>query len=155
MSRNLHVPGHSNPSANPTFDEVLSRRSFLKGALGAAVAAALPGCATQGAQPRITFTSVAPSGDDLFRVPPEYEARVLFRWGDPVGIAGAAVAAVIALASLGAMFWNEDYRPGVYGVAAFYVIAIVYFAFAGRHKLVLSPEEEFALTKGTAEYRTH
>jgi ethanolamine permease len=66
----------------------------------------------------------------------------------PVGIAGAAVAAVIALASLGAMFWNEDYRPGVYGVAAFYVIAIVYFAFAGRHKLVLSPEEEFAMTHG-------
>jgi ethanolamine permease len=46
------------------------------------------------------------------------------------------------------MFWNEDYRPGVYGVAAFYVIAIVYFAFAGRHKLVLSPEEEFAMTHG-------
>jgi uncharacterized protein len=89
MSRNLHLPGHSNASANPTFDEVLSRRAFLKGAVGVAVAAALPGCATQGLQPTIAFTPVAASSDDLFRVPPEYEAKVLFRWGDPVGIPGA------------------------------------------------------------------
>lgn len=89
MSRNLHVPGHCNASANPTFEEVLSRRTFLKGALGAAVAAALPGCATPGVQPQLTFTPIAPSSEDLFRVPPDYEAKVLFRWGDPVGIAGA------------------------------------------------------------------
>jgi secreted PhoX family phosphatase len=89
MSRNLHVPGHCNPSENPTFDEVLSRRTFLKGALGAAVAASLPGCATQGARPRISFAPIAPSSEDLFRVPPGYEAKVLFRWGDPVGIPGA------------------------------------------------------------------
>lgn len=66
----------------------------------------------------------------------------------PVGEIGAIVAAVIAVASLVAMFWNSDYRPGVYGVAVFYLIAIAYFAVAGRHKLVLSPEEEFALTHG-------
>lgn len=66
----------------------------------------------------------------------------------PVGEVGAIVAAVISVASLVAMFWNSDYRPGVYGVAVFYVIAIAYFAVAGRHKLVLSPEEEFALTHG-------
>ena len=30
----------------------------------------------------------------------------------------------------------------------FYAVAIAYFAAAGRHKLVLSPEEEFAVTKG-------
>jgi ethanolamine permease len=33
----------------------------------------------------------------------------------------------------------------VYGVAIWFVIAIAYFGLAGRHKLVLSPEEEFAL----------
>jgi len=33
-------------------------------------------------------------------------------------------------------------------VAAYFAIAILYFAIAGRHRLVLSPEEEFALTKG-------
>jgi ethanolamine permease len=66
----------------------------------------------------------------------------------PVGIWGAAVAAVIAVISLVALFWNDDYRPGVVAVAIFYVIAIAYFAAAGRRRLVLSPEEEFAVTRG-------
>ena len=66
------------------------------------------------------------------------------KWGIP----GAAVAGVIALVSLVTMFTNEDYRPGLYGVAAYYVLGVIYFAIAGRHRLVLSPEEEFALTKG-------
>jgi ethanolamine permease len=66
----------------------------------------------------------------------------------PVGEWGAAIAAVIALVTLVAMFWNSDYRAGVYGVAVFYVVALAYFALIGRHRLILSPEEEFALTKG-------
>jgi ethanolamine permease len=40
------------------------------------------------------------------------------------------------------------YRTGVYGAAIWYVLGMLYFAFVGRHKLVLSPEEEFALTRG-------
>ena len=68
----------------------------------------------------------------------------------PVGIPGAIVAGVIALASLGAILYNDEYRPGVYGVLAVYVVALAYFAIAGRHKLVLSPEEEFAMTRGEA-----
>ncbi|HXG75130.1 MAG TPA: ethanolamine permease [Gaiellaceae bacterium] len=66
----------------------------------------------------------------------------------PIGIPGAAVGALIALVSLLALFWREDYRPGVVGVAIFYVLALAYFSFSGRNKLVLSPEEEFALTRG-------
>jgi ethanolamine permease len=66
----------------------------------------------------------------------------------PLGVPGAAVAGLIALISLIAIFWNADYRPGVYGVAIFYAVAIAYFAIAGRHRLVLSPEEEFAMTGG-------
>jgi ethanolamine permease len=66
----------------------------------------------------------------------------------PVGEVGAAVAGVIALISLLALFWRDDYRPGVVGVAIFYLLALAYFALAGRNKLVLSPEEEFALTRG-------
>ena len=64
----------------------------------------------------------------------------------PLGVAGAAVAGVIALVALAALFVREDYRPGVYGVAAWFLLAILYFALVGRHKLILSPEEEFALT---------
>jgi ethanolamine permease len=66
----------------------------------------------------------------------------------PLGIPGAVIAAAIALISLVAILKNSDYRPGVYGVAIFYVVAIAYFAIAGRHRLVLSPEEEFAMTGG-------
>ena len=66
----------------------------------------------------------------------------------PIGTWGAGIGALIALASLAACFWRDDYRPGVVGVAIFYVLAIAYFALVGRHRLVLSPEEEFALTGG-------
>lgn len=66
----------------------------------------------------------------------------------PMGIPGAAIAGVIALLSLGAILYNDEYRPGVYGVAIVYLVALAYFAIAGRHRLVLSPEEEFAMTKG-------
>jgi ethanolamine permease len=66
----------------------------------------------------------------------------------PVGIFGAAVAGLIALISLVALFLNDAYRPGVYGVAIWFVLALLYFAISGRNKLVLSPEEEFAMTQG-------
>ena len=75
---------------------------------------------------------------------PNIERPYRSRWGIP----GAAIAGIIALVSLVTMFTNDDYRPGLYGVAAYYVLGVIYFAIAGRHRLVLSPEEEFALTKG-------
>ena len=58
------------------------------------------------------------------------------------------VAGVLAATSLVAIFLNSAYRPGVYGVAIYYVLGVLYFAIAGRHRLVLSPEEEFAMTRG-------
>lgn len=66
----------------------------------------------------------------------------------PWGVAGAYVAGIIALVALVSIFLNKDYRPGVYGVAVYFLLGIIYFAVAGRHRLVLSPEEEFALTQG-------
>jgi ethanolamine permease len=68
----------------------------------------------------------------------------------PWGIPGAVVAGIISLVALIATFLNEAYRPGVYGVAIWFLLAIAYFGLAGRHKLVLSPEEEFALSHGQA-----
>ena len=35
--------------------------------------------------------------------------------------------------------------PGVLWVAVWFAVAVAYFALAGRHRLILSPEEEFAL----------
>jgi ethanolamine permease len=66
----------------------------------------------------------------------------------PVGEWGAAVAGVIALVSLISLYSNSDYRPGVVGTLIYFAIGIIYFAVAGRHRLVLSPEEEFAMTRG-------
>jgi ethanolamine permease len=34
-------------------------------------------------------------------------------------------------------------------------VMMAYFLLIGRHKLILSPEEEFALTKGESEYKSH
>ena len=66
----------------------------------------------------------------------------------PIGEAGAIVAGALAAVSLVALFFNADYRPGVVGVAIWFALSVVYFAVAGRHRLVLSPEEEFAMTGG-------
>ncbi len=66
----------------------------------------------------------------------------------PFGVPGAVVAGVIALVALVSIFLNAAYRPGVYGVAIYFVLGVLYFAIFGRHRLVLSPEEEFAMTMG-------
>ncbi len=75
---------------------------------------------------------------------PNIDRPYLSPWGN----AGAMIAGIIAVVSLASIFLNEAYRPGVYGVAVYYVLGVIYFAIAGRHRLVLSPEEEFALTSG-------
>ncbi len=75
---------------------------------------------------------------------PNIERPYRSKWGIP----GAVIAGVLAATALVALFLNEAYRPGLYGVAIYYVLGVLYFAIAGRHRLVLSPEEEFALTLG-------
>ncbi|HEX2157945.1 MAG TPA: hypothetical protein VHS79_13380, partial [Actinomycetes bacterium] len=34
------------------------------------------------------------------------------------------------------------------GTLVYFLLGVAYFAVAGRHRLVLSPEEEFAMTRG-------
>ena len=41
------------------------------------------------------------------------------------------------------------------GVAIWFAVGIAYFAAFGRKKLVLSPEESFAISGGQAGYETH
>jgi ethanolamine permease len=66
----------------------------------------------------------------------------------PVGVPGAFVTIVIALVTLWYQLQDPIYRNAVYYVAGFYVLGILYFAFYGRNQLILSPEEEFAMSKG-------
>jgi ethanolamine permease len=80
----------------------------------------------------------------LRRKLPNIDRPYRSKWGVP----GAVIAGFLAAVALVAIFLNEGYRPGVYGVIIYYVLGVIYFAIAGRNRLVLSPEEEFALTQG-------
>lgn len=66
----------------------------------------------------------------------------------PVGLPGAVVTIVIALVTLWYQLQDPVYQKAVMAVAAFYVLGILYFALYGRNQLILSPEEEFAMSKG-------
>lgn len=66
----------------------------------------------------------------------------------PAGVAGAAVAGVIAAITFVGLFYNDDARTAILGIAVLYVIALGGFAIFGRHYLVLSPEEEYAMSGG-------
>jgi ethanolamine permease len=63
----------------------------------------------------------------------------------PLGNAGAYLAAAIALVTLVFLFLNPDYRIGVIGCAIWFAAGLIYFAVRGRHRLVYSPEEDFAV----------
>ena len=68
------------------------------------------------------------------------------------GIAGAVIAALIALVTLVTLFLtNPDYQAAAWGAAAWYAAGLVYFAVHSRKRLVLSPEEEFAVAAGRAQ----
>jgi ethanolamine permease len=63
----------------------------------------------------------------------------------PLGIPGAALTIVIGIVTLLYQLQDPNFFYGVFWVAVWFAIAIVYFALIGRHKLILSPEEEFAM----------
>ena len=64
--------------------------------------------------------------------------------GDKQGAGGGTLYAGTALLTLYFQLQDPVYRHGVYAVAVWYVAGLLYFALAGRHRLILSPEEEFA-----------
>ena len=103
MAKDFSTMEDSNTSLNPTIHDVSvpSRRVFLRGGVAAAAAGlfgpmALVGCASTpaaGSNPAalgrsIGFKSVPMAALDTVTVPEGYTARVLYRWGDAVGIAG-------------------------------------------------------------------
>ena len=103
MAKDFSTMEDSNTSLIPTIHDVSlpSRRVFLRGGVAAAAAGlfapmALTGCASTpatSANPAalgrsIGFKSVPMAALDTVTVPEGYTARVLYRWGDAVGIAG-------------------------------------------------------------------
>ncbi|MCW4116488.1 amino acid permease [Aurantimonas sp. MSK8Z-1] len=73
------------------------------------------------------------------------KAHIARPFRSPFGVPGAAVTIVIAVVTLVFQLSDPTYRVGVVGVAIWFALGIAYFALVGRHRLILSPEEEFAL----------
>jgi ethanolamine permease len=66
----------------------------------------------------------------------------------PWGVPGAVIAAVISgLIFLGFLL-NVTFQPAIIAIVIVYAVILVGFAVYGRHRLVLSPEEEYALSGG-------
>ncbi len=64
----------------------------------------------------------------------------------PLGIPGAVIAGLIAAVTLVALFAVDPiYRKVLVGAAIWYGLGLLYFALYGRHQLVYSPEEAFAV----------
>jgi ethanolamine permease len=63
----------------------------------------------------------------------------------PLGVAGAWTAMIVAAVTLLVLFFNPDYNKGVLGAAVWFALGIAYFALYARKRLILSPEEEFAM----------
>jgi ethanolamine permease len=63
----------------------------------------------------------------------------------PLGIPGAVATIVIGVVTLLYQIQDPNFYKGVFWVAVWFGVAIIYFALVGRHKLILSPEEEFAM----------
>lgn len=66
----------------------------------------------------------------------------------PVGVGGAIVAGVLAAVIFLGFLINEAFRPAIIAIVVVYVVALLLFALFGRKQLVLSPEEEYALSGG-------
>lgn len=66
----------------------------------------------------------------------------------PTGVAGAVVAGIISLAIFIAFLFNPGYQIAIAAIAVVYIIGLIAFALYGRTRLVLAPEEEYALSGG-------
>jgi ethanolamine permease len=64
----------------------------------------------------------------------------------PFGIPGAVATIAIGAITLLYQIQDPNFFYGVFWVAVWFAVAIVYFGLVGRHRLILSPEEEFAMS---------
>jgi ethanolamine permease len=80
----------------------------------------------------------------LRRKLPDVERPYVSPWGVPGAVIAAAIAALIFFGFL----LNPTFQPAIVAIAIVYVVILVGFALYFRHRLVLSPEEEYALSGG-------
>jgi ethanolamine permease len=63
----------------------------------------------------------------------------------PWGVTGASVAGFIAFLAFVGFLINPTFLPAIYAIIIVYVVMLGIFAVWGRHRLVLSPEEQYAV----------
>ncbi|MFC8799441.1 amino acid permease [Promicromonospora sp. NPDC057138] len=66
----------------------------------------------------------------------------------PTGVWGAVVAGVISVAALLGILLNSAFQVAVVTFVVVFVVGLALFALVGRKRLVLSPEEEYAMSGG-------
>ncbi len=66
----------------------------------------------------------------------------------PWGVPGAIVAAVIAALIFLGFLLNPTFVPAIIAIVVVYAVMLIIFALWGRHRLILSPEEEYAVSGG-------
>jgi ethanolamine permease len=66
----------------------------------------------------------------------------------PWGLGGAWAAAIIAAIVFIGVLINPAFTPAIIAIIVVYVVIFLGFALYGRKQLVLSPEEEYALSGG-------
>ena len=65
----------------------------------------------------------------------------------PFGNTGAWITILIALVTIYYQLQDVSYRIAVFSAIAYLIIGLIYFGLHGRHRLILSPEEEFAMSQ--------
>ncbi|MFN7288394.1 MAG: PhoX family protein, partial [Burkholderiales bacterium] len=103
MAKDFSTMEDSNPSSNPSIHDVSdpARRIVVRGSLGALAAGLLSplvsGCVAPTGPgqvpsfppgPLLGFQGISASAADGIRVPEGYEASVICKWGEPVGMPG-------------------------------------------------------------------
>lgn len=63
----------------------------------------------------------------------------------PWGVGGATVSGIIAAVSFIGFLINPTFLPAIVAIIVVYVVMLAIFAVWGRHRLVLSPEEKYAV----------
>ncbi|MEY4985602.1 MAG: hypothetical protein RLZZ359_488 [Actinomycetota bacterium] len=63
----------------------------------------------------------------------------------PWGVRGATVSGIIAAISFIGFLLNPTFLPAIVAIIIVYVVMLAIFAVWGRHRLVLSPEEKYAV----------
>jgi ethanolamine permease len=66
----------------------------------------------------------------------------------PVGVPGAVIAGIVALLTLVGIISAPTFRPAIITGVIIFAVGVAIFALFGRKRLVLSPEEEYALSGG-------